>query len=130
MFFDIAMLWEPLPGAKPRVVAPGSETLLFPSWSWAAWEGRVANNLSDFISANPPEIALYPVVRWHNVQSTRETKFVNRTLHFVHQMRKHIQDVDLSIFSTSAVDMNKITTGIRSQLSIRKAGIDSFTAEQ
>ena len=109
MFFDVAMLWAPLPGAKPRVVAPESEALLFPSWTWAAWEGPVANDLSDHISANPPSLELYPMVKWYSVGSTGKTSFVNCTPHLRHQMReKGVQNIDWSFFNTLDIDMDKI----------------------
>lgn len=112
MFFDMAMLWDPYPGAKPRVVAPGSEKLLFPSWSWAAWEGKVGNNYSDDMCRVPPCIDVYPVVKWCHVEGEgARTNFVNSTGYFMHQIRlrgNDVTDLDLSIFTTPTVDMNKM----------------------
>ncbi|KAK0714400.1 heterokaryon incompatibility protein-domain-containing protein [Apiosordaria backusii] len=110
MFFDVAMLWEPLPGAKPRLVAPGSNALLFPSWSWAAFQGSVANNLSDDISRSPPAIDLSPVVKWYNVGSDGKASFVNLTQHLFRLVRQQggVQGLDLSFFNTPTIDMSKV----------------------
>ncbi len=109
MFFDVAMLWAPLHGAKPRIVAPESEALIFPSWTWAAWEGRVANDLSDHIAGNSPSLELYPVVKWYNVKASGKTSFVNCTLHLRHHLReKGVQNLDLSFFNPPDINMDKV----------------------
>ncbi|KAK4177797.1 heterokaryon incompatibility protein-domain-containing protein [Triangularia setosa] len=111
MFFDVAMLWEPLAGAKPRVVAPGTNQLMFPSWSWAAFEGNVANNLSDDISRSPPSIELIPVVKWYNVSLDGNTSFVNLAQHLFRAIRQQggVEGLDFSLFNAPPIDMGKVT---------------------
>ncbi|KAK4194937.1 heterokaryon incompatibility protein-domain-containing protein [Triangularia verruculosa] len=109
MFFDVAMLWEPQSGSKPRLVAPGNTELLFPSWSWASFQGSVANNLSDHTFGNPPSVDLIPVVKWYNVPPDKPTSFVNLIPHLHRMVRQHsAENLDVSFFDMVAIDMSKI----------------------
>jgi hypothetical protein len=111
MFFDLAMLWEPLWGAVLRTVGPGNHALLFPSWSWAAWDGYIINELADDVSSDPALIIVYPLVRWYNVKSTGETIWVNQTSHLAHEMREHEGTRDMTLDPSSMTphnDMSKI----------------------
>ncbi|KLU91734.1 hypothetical protein MAPG_10683 [Magnaporthiopsis poae ATCC 64411] len=110
IFFDMAMLWEPESRGRPRIAAPGSSALLFPSWSWAAWEGFASNTLSVLLS-DPPSIEVYPLVKWYHVPPAGKTNFVNAALHSSHRMRQHggTQNTDVGFFSTPAIHVDKVT---------------------
>lgn len=55
MFFETALLWQPLSPLKRRLANPSSSTESpLPSWSWVAWEGEIDNkgwaNRYDYLS--------------------------------------------------------------------------------
>ncbi|KAK0671525.1 heterokaryon incompatibility protein-domain-containing protein [Cercophora samala] len=111
-FFDVAMLWEPQAGSKPRVVAPGSDELMFPSWSWVSFGGSVANNLSDHTFGNNPSIELTPVVKWYNVPADGQVSFVNLTSHLFRMIKQGgVGGLDLSFFDVPTIDMSKVAMG-------------------
>ncbi|CAP64845.1 uncharacterized protein PODANS_5_3920 [Podospora anserina S mat+] len=110
MFFDVAMLWEPQAGSKPRLVAPGSRELMFPSWSWASFQGSVANNLSDHTFGNNPSIELTPVVRWYHAPADEPISFVNLTPHLARMFKQGgVGGLDLKFFDVPTIDTGGLT---------------------
>ena len=48
MFFDIALLWQPVGSLERRLSTQPSTAESPPSWSWAGWHGEVSLNLDAF----------------------------------------------------------------------------------
>jgi hypothetical protein len=63
-FLHMALLWEPVDFIERRALGPsrGSASLVFPSWSWAGWEGAVQYNGFRYSSEPRPRFASHQVV--------------------------------------------------------------------
>lgn len=48
MFFDIALLWQPVGSLERRLSTQPSISESPPSWSWAGWHGEISLNLDAF----------------------------------------------------------------------------------
>lgn len=74
MFFDIALLWEPLKPLKRRIptgVYPRGITPV-PSWSWAGWSGDIRSDSwahrCDYIRMFQQLQSVIPIFEWYSIE--------------------------------------------------------------
>ncbi|KAF2648905.1 HET-domain-containing protein [Lophiostoma macrostomum CBS 122681] len=97
LYFDVALLWQPLGSSRRRVSEKSSD--LMPSWSWVGWEGRLDLRMWNYGLPRPDNswpwdtASTFPTTTWYkSLESAIAGPVVNNSYHEYYKLHPKWED--------------------------------------